>query len=317
MAINNNSQAYIFIDKNEDGSRLDRVLLRHCGQELRPLIMRLIRKGNIRVNGKRYQAQSRVACEDRIFIPASLRITGEEKPATARPLLHMPDILLEDEGLLILNKPAGTVVHGGSGHQDGLIEQLKAHYQSDDLRLAHRLDRDTSGCLLLARQLPALRDITEQFRLHQAKKTYFAWVEGHPFPAAGHIASGLSKGRMQGGERMVIDDEDGKLSTTDFRTVLRAMWFDMPVALVALQPHSGRTHQLRVHMQQEGHAILGDPKYASTDALKRYRQHGGRGLALHAWRLRFTHPYRKHAVEVQAPWPDSWSPITQHITICL
>jgi 23S rRNA pseudouridine955/2504/2580 synthase len=316
LAINHDSQAYIFIDKNEDGSRLDRVLLRHCGQQQRPLIMRLIRKGNIRVNGKRCQAQSRVACEDRIFIPASLRNNEETALITARPLRHMPDILLEDEGLLILNKPAGMVVHGGSGHQDGLIEQLKAHYQSDDLRLAHRLDRDTSGCLLLARQLPALRDMTEQFRLHLAKKTYFAWVEGHPFPAAGHIASGLSKGHLQGGERMVIDDDDGKHATTDFQTVVRALWHGNPITLVALQPHSGRTHQLRVHMQQEGHAILGDPKYADADALKRYRHNGGRGLALHAWRLRFTHPYRKHAVEVHAPWPDSWSPITQHLIIC-
>jgi len=310
LANNDHSQAYIFIDENEDNSRLDRVLLRKTGGTQRSLMMRLIRKGNIRLNGKRTQAAHRVVIGDKIFIPASLRSQPNDTPPPNRAINHMPDILFEDEALLILNKPAGMVVHGGSGHQQGLIEQLKSHYQSEDLRLAHRLDRDTSGCLVLAKQLPALRHVTEQFRLHEAKKTYFAWVSGHLIPPAGTIQSNLSKGVLQGGERMVVNDVDGKASTTDFQTVLHGSWQNWPIALLALQPQSGRTHQLRVHMQQEGHAILGDPKYANAVELSRYRERGGRTLALHAWRIRLTHPYRKHGIEVCAPWPASWSVIT-------
>jgi len=310
LANNDHSQAYIFIDENEDNSRLDRVLLRQTGGAQRSLMMRLIRKGNIRLNGKRTQAAERVSIGDKIFIPASLRTQPSDAPTPSPAINNIPDILLEDESLLILNKPAGMVVHGGSGHQFGLIEQLKSHYQSEDLRLAHRLDRDTSGCLVLAKQLPALRHLTEQFRLHTAKKTYFAWVAGHLIVSAGTIRSNLCKGVLQGGERMVVNDAHGKESETGFQTILHASWQDWPVSLLALQPHSGRTHQLRVHMQQEGHAILGDPKYANQAELAAYRERGGRGLALHAWRIRLTHPYRKHAIEVRAPWPPSWSVIT-------
>ncbi|MDQ6975063.1 MAG: RluA family pseudouridine synthase [Mariprofundaceae bacterium] len=305
MANNDHSQAYIFIDKNEDNSRLDRVLLRKTASTQRGLIMRLIRKGNIRLNGKRTQASQRVLTGDKIFIPACLR-TNPEKPSAPTGVIRIPGIIFEDEALLILNKPAGMVVHGGSGHQHGLIEQLKAHYQSDDLRLAHRLDRDTSGCLILAKQLPALRHITEQFRLRTAKKTYFAWVTGHPSPAAATIKSRLSKGKLQSGERMVVNDQDGKESITNFQTILHTSWQDWPVSLLALQPYSGRTHQLRVHMQQEGHTILGDAKYADKTALANYHKRGGRGLALHAWRIRFTHPYRKNTIDVRASWPDTW-----------
>lgn len=306
MANNHQGQHHIIIDENEDGSRLDRVLLREFGQNRRSLIMRLIRKGNVRINGKRSKPQDRLHIEDTVFVPASLREVEGATPVATITKIRVPEILYQDNALMVLNKPAGMVVHGGSKHETGLIEQLKIHFQCDSLRLAHRLDRDTSGCLLLARQLPALRHLTEQFRERGAHKTYLAWVEGHPFPTAGRIESRLAKGRLQGGERMVVDHEEGKTAQTDFQTILQRNWDGWPVSLLALSPQSGRTHQLRVHMQQEGHAILGDQKYAEKESLALHRARGGRGLALHAWRLRFCHPYTSASIDVRAPWPVAW-----------
>ncbi len=312
MASSEDLQSRIIIDKNEDGSRLDRLLIRRLGSEKRSLIMRLIRKGNVRVNGKRQKPESRIAAGDQIYLPNSLRGEAEaqspdEISASLLRKVESMEILFEDEWLLAVHKPAGMVVHGGSGHGAGLIEALKEVRGLTDLRLAHRLDRDTSGVLLMAKNLEALRKLTESFRERDMQKTYFAWVKGHPYPYAGRMKSNLSKGVVVGGERMVIDDEEGKESVTDYQVVLEAERNGYEYALVALNPHSGRTHQLRVQLQSEGHAILGDPKYAEKEDIKRFKSLGGRGLALHAWRLRFEHPVRHKHIELRASLPADWS----------
>jgi 23S rRNA pseudouridine955/2504/2580 synthase len=312
LASSENLQARIIIDKNEDGSRLDRVLIRRLGNERRSLILRLIRKGNVRVNGKRQKPESRVASGDEIFLPNSLRGEAESRPVDEIPAsllkkVEALEILYEDEWLLAVHKPAGMVVHGGSGHGAGLIEALKETRGLTDLRLAHRLDRDTSGVLLMAKNLEALRKLTESFREREMQKTYFAWVKGHPYPYAGRMVSKLSKGITVGGERMVVDDEEGKESVTDYQVVMEAGREDFEYALVALNPHSGRTHQLRVQMLSEGHAILGDPKYAEKDDIRHFKKIGGKGLALHAWRLRFEHPVRHQNIELRASLPENWN----------
>jgi 23S rRNA pseudouridine955/2504/2580 synthase len=315
LASSKEAQSRIIIDKNEDGSRLDRLLIRRLGNEKRSLIMRLIRKGNVRVNGKRCKPESRVQADDEIFLPSSLRGEAEPQSPDMIPsgLLHKVEqleILFEDEWLLAVHKPAGMVVHGGSGHGAGLIEALKEVRGLADLRLAHRLDRDTSGVLLLAKNLEALRKLTESFRERDMQKTYFAWVKGHPYPHAGRMKSNLSKGVVVGGERMVIDDEEGKESITDYQVVLEAAKEGYDYALVALNPHSGRTHQLRVQLQNEGHAILGDPKYAEKEDIQAFKKLGGKGLALHAWRLRFEHPVRHQNIELRASLPVSWNSVS-------
>ncbi len=311
MASSEEVQSRIIIDKNEDGSRLDRVLVRRLGSRKRTLIMRLVRKGNVRVNGKRRKPESRVECGDEIFLPNSLR--GESGPqimdeisASLLRKVESLEILYEDEWLLAVHKPAGMVVHGGSGHGAGLIEALKELRGLADLRLAHRLDRDTSGALLMAKNLEALRKLTESFREREMQKTYFAWVQGHPYPYAGRMKSNLSKGITVGGERMVIDDEEGKESVTDYQVVLEAERDGFDYALVALNPHSGRTHQLRVQLLSEGHAILGDPKYAEKEDIKQFKKLGGKGLALHAWRLHFEHPVKHEPIELRASLPECW-----------
>jgi len=305
----------LHIDNNEDGSRLDRVLIRHLGDSRRTLILRLIRKGNVRVNRKRCKPESRVQTGDEVFLPLSLRQPEEKTDdslsvSLLRAAEHLP-ILFEDEWLLVVNKPAGMVVHGGSGHDAGLIEALKEIRGLPDLRLAHRLDRDTSGVLLMAKNLEALRRLTESFRERDMQKTYFALVAGHPFAQAGRMQSNLAKGIVRGGERMVIDSEEGKEAITDFQVMIQYRKNDFDYAMLALKPHSGRTHQLRVQLQNEGHSILGDNKYAEKDQLAAYKSLGGKGLMLHAWRLRFNHPVTNKPLELKAPWPDNWIQLLQ------
>jgi len=298
------------VDKQEDGSRLDRVLLRHLGAARRTLILRLIRKGNVRVNKKRCKPELHLAEGDQIYLPASLREPDQQEqaeiPATLRQRVADMPVLFEDDHLIVVNKPAGLVVHGGSGHGAGLIEALKELRGLSDLRLAHRLDRDTSGVLLMAKDLSALRQLTASFRDRDMQKTYFALVAGHPFAQAGRMQSRLAKGGMRGGERMVQDAEAGKEAVTDYQVMMHFERNGFAYAMVALHPHSGRTHQLRVQLQHEGHAILGDQKYASREELAAYKSLGGKGLMLHAWRLRFTHPKTGTALEFTAPWPENW-----------
>lgn len=313
MASTEHSDGLLTVSADENGSRLDRFLLRRLGNPYRSLIMRLVRKGNVRVGGKRAKPDSRLMEGDTVFLPACLRseniVQDEPGDDISRALLEkvaaLP-VLFEDDALLVLNKPAGMVVHGGSGHGAGLIEALKELRGLPDLRLAHRLDRDTSGVLLLARNLSALRGLAEDFRERDLQKTYFALVKGHPYPHAGRMHSHLARGVTVGGERMVVDDEHGKEAITDYQVVMQLTCDGFDYALLALSPHSGRTHQLRVQLSGEGHAILGDSKYADKAELAAYRAIGGRGLMLHAWRLRFVHPILEVPMELRVPMPSGW-----------
>ncbi len=310
MANSKDARAHWKIDNNEEGSRLDRALMRRYPAADRGLIMRLIRKGNIRVNGKRSKPSSHLKCHDLVFIPASLRANPSYRaaPNPTRPCGRHPiSIIHEDDALLVIDKPAGVVVHGGSGYSSGLIEWLKSERQLPDLRLAHRLDRDTSGCLVLVKSLPALRKVTAAFRDHQAQKCYFAWVMGHVEDRAGRMRNRLSKGVVRGGERMVVGRAEGREAITDFQVIMYLDHTDCPMTLLALHPHHGRTHQLRVQLQQEGHPIAGDGKYGTAEQLKQFRTAGGKGMALHAWRLRLPHPASGESMEFRAPWPERWA----------
>jgi len=271
--------------------------------------MRLIRRGNVRVNRKRAKASQRLSLGDSIYLPASLR--PEKNPDSTQRRKSMPwdlsaAILYEDEHILILNKPAGTVVHAGSGYETGIIEQLRETGGLAELRLAHRLDRDTSGCLLLSKNLPVLRELAAGFRAGRIRKTYLAWVEGHPFPHASRLRSFLRKGVVQGGERMVVHHEDGQEAITDYQVILHGSQPGLQFSLLALMPLSGRTHQLRVQLQYEGHSILGDNKYGSREVRKLFRDMGGKSMALHAWRLRFVHPVSGGDLDIRAPLPAWW-----------
>lgn len=304
----------LHVDADEDGSRLDRLLGRHLGGTAHALIVRLIRKGNVRLNRKRVRPESRVQAGDEVFLPASLRQPQQQPDSGRLPAALLrrageTPVLYEDNWLLVVDKPAGLVVHGGSGHEAGLIEAFKQLRGWPELRLAHRLDRDTTGVLLLAKNLEGLRRLSESFRRHEMRKTYLALVAGHPCVHAGCMRSSLAKGMVRGGERMVVDAEQGREAVTDFQVMIEFCKDGLDYALLALTPHSGRTHQLRVQLQNEGHAILGDGKYADRESLSAYRALGGRGLMLHAWRLRFRHPVSGEAMQFSAPWPPGWQPL--------
>lgn len=314
MARGKEHDARIIVDAEEEDSRLDRMLLRRLGASFRPLIMRLIRRGNVRVNGKRAKLDTRLHQGDELFLPASLRNSGIRENAHSTSFaipaaMRKMSVLFEDEDILLIDKPAGVVVHGGSGHDSGIIESLRESMSLPELRLAHRLDRDTSGCLLMAKRLSVLRVLTTAFRERSAHKTYLAWVAGHPYPYAGRIQSSLAKGVLRGGERMVIQGVGGKKAETDYQVSMLTEYNNWPFALLALQPKSGRTHQLRVQLQAEGHAILGDGKYGAREDNHQYRNMGGTCMALHAWRLRFEHPTQHRMIEVRAAWPTAWTTI--------
>jgi len=316
LASTENFDSVVVVPQDEQDSRLDRFLIRRLGNASRTLILRLVRKGNVRVNGKRVKPDFRLSVGDSIFLPLSLRGNGGQvvhSSETISGLLLQQaatlPVLFEDETLLVVDKPAGMVVHGGSGHGAGLIEALKVERGLPDLRLAHRLDRDTSGVLLMAKNLSALRSLTASFRERDMQKTYFALVAGHPFPYAGRMQSKLAKGIVRGGERMVIDAEEGKEAITDYQVVMEFCRDGFDYSLLALSPHSGRTHQLRVQLQQEGHAILGDGKYAAKEEQNAYKACAGRGLMLHAWRLCFKHPVTGKLLEFKACWPENWGVI--------
>ena len=309
MASEKGLNSHIIVDREEVGSRLDRLLLRRLGSSFRPLIMRLIRRGNVRINNKRAGPGFRLRQGDEIFLPVSLRRSDTGHAArSGPPSLSMPkfQVLFEDVDILVINKPSGVVVHGGSGHTAGIIEYLRGAMQLPELQLVHRLDRDTSGCLLMAKRLSVLRALAASFRERTTHKTYLAWVAGQPYPRAGRMQSSLAKGVLRGGERMVVCSEGGKLAVTDYQVIWLAQRDDWPFSLLALQPESGRTHQLRVQLQSKGHAILGDRKYGLREDNRHYRVLGGKGMALHAWRIRFEHPVKQRMLELRAAWPPSW-----------
>jgi 23S rRNA pseudouridine955/2504/2580 synthase len=165
----------------------------------------------------------------------------------------------------------------------------------------------------LAKNLEALRHLTEDFRERDMDKTYLAWVTGHPEPSAARMTSHLSKGVTVAGERMVVNDDDGKLSVTDYQVMQMVKNDTMDYALLALKPHSGRTHQLRVQLQQEGHPILGDEKYATRDGLKLFKCMGGKGLMLHAWRLKVVHPMTQENMTFLASFPERMTVLNEKL----
>lgn len=306
MANDSDPGAHWRVGPEETGSRLDRALMRRFPAAERGLVMRLIRKGNVRINGRRARPESRLEGGDTLFIPASLRNAVDRRERRRRPPAVDFPVLYEDNALLAIDKPAGVVVHGGSGYRAGVVEMLRQARGLDGLRLAHRLDRDTSGCLLLVKRLPALRRVAEAFRDRRAEKCYLAWVMGRVEQAEGRLRGRLRKGVIRGGERMVADAGDGKEAITDFRVVTHRDDPRCPLTLLALYPRQGRTHQLRVQLQQAGHPIAGDAKYGTAEMVRRFRAVGGRGMALHAWRLRLPHPEHGRLLELRAPWPERW-----------
>ena len=299
----------VTIDEGSAGQRLDNFLLRELKGVPKTHVYRVIRAGEVRVNKGRAQADTRLEAGDEVRIPPVRlpeRSTAQAVPVPAREF----PILFEDEHLIALNKPAGVAVHGGSGVSFGVIEQLRqARPQAKFLELVHRLDKETSGLLLIAKKRSALTALQDQFRERETGKTYAALVLGDWAENKKVVDVALLKFTGGDGERWVRavtsshdpQAEQAKRSISLVRVLRRFAGY----SLLDVTIKTGRTHQIRVHLAHEGHPIAGDPKYGDFEANRALARGALKfdRMFLHARRLRFTHPASGAEIELQAPLP--------------
>ena len=319
---------FLTVGEESAGQRLDNFLLRVLKGVPKTHVYRIIRSGEVRVNKGRASADARVEEGDVVRLPpvrmSESAAAKADKPAPAREF----PLLFEDEHLLAIDKPAGVAVHGGSGVSFGVIEQLRqARPEAKFLELVHRLDRETSGILLVAKKRSALTKLQDQFRERETGKTYLALVTG-AWPANKKVIDQpLHKYLQADGERRVRvvakDDPDGMRSIT---LVKVAEEYPLPPALgegggggapactlLEVTIKTGRTHQIRVHLASAGHPILGDDKYGDIELNKALQKQGLRRMFLHAWRLQFDHPASGERIALQAPLPPELQKFIAHV----
>lgn len=298
-----NKVSFVDIGPEQAGQRLDNFLIKTLKGVPKSRIYRLLRKGEVRVNKGRVKAESRLKEGDIVRLPP-IRVAERGAPAVVGGQLKKyiaNNILFEDEGLFILNKPSGLAVHGGSGLSLGVIEALRAEYpQYRYLELVHRLDRDTSGCLVLAKKRAVLIELQNSLRYNRIDKRYIALAKGRWPKGKNTINAPLLKNTVESGERVVKVDAAGKASVTHFK--IRQQFAN--ATLLDIKLETGRTHQIRVHCQFAGQPIAGDTKYGDEHFNESLRKSGLKRLFLHAASLRFKHPLSGDWVEVEAPLPD-------------
>jgi 23S rRNA pseudouridine955/2504/2580 synthase len=299
------------VDENSAGQRLDNFLLRELKGVPKTHVYRIIRSGEVRINKGRASADSRVQVGDMVRLPP-LRLPEPLTQAAERavPPRDFP-ILFEDENVLAVDKPAGVAVHGGSGVSFGVIEQLRrARPTARFLELVHRLDRETSGILLIAKKRSALTHLQDQFRERETGKTYLALVEGAwpenikviDSPLYKYVQTG-QEGSPGVGERRVKvvgkDDPQGMRSVTLVKVSRRLPQF----SLLEVTIKTGRTHQIRVHLASIGHRIVGDDKYGNFELNRALQRQGLKRMFLHAWRLQFNHPVSGERINLNTELP--------------
>jgi 23S rRNA pseudouridine955/2504/2580 synthase len=296
---------YITIDSEDAGQRIDNFLLRTLKGVPKSHLYRLMRKGEIRVNKKRIKPVYKLLEEDVVRV-APIRVS--EKTTEVSTGLSIvanleKQILFEDDRLIVINKPSGMAVHGGSGLSFGLIEALRSlRPDARMLELVHRLDRDTSGCLVVAKKRSALRHLHEQLRNKDVQKFYHALVKGHWPEKLTRVTGALKKNDLKSGERVVVvDNINGKESETRYRVLERYKG----CTLVRAFPVTGRTHQIRVHCQTSGHSIAMDSKYGHEKFDDEMKEKGLKRLFLHAASIEFTHPKTLERLKVEAPLEPS------------
>ena len=317
----------ITVKEEEEDQRLDRWLKKKFPNLKQPHIEKICRKGDLRLDGRRVKASTRIETGQVVRIPP-INENENIRPKNSKQVISdsdakmlMGSVLYKDEHLIVINKPPGLPVQGGTGqlkHLDGMSEVLKFGYP-DKPRLVHRLDKDTSGVLLLARSAQAAKYLTAAFRHRETRKIYWAAVAGVPAIKTGTIKYGLVKMKGHGpdgmGEKMkclhpdeVAQIDNAKRATTDYTIIDNA---GQRVAWLALVPITGRTHQLRAHVAELGHPIVGDGKYGTNSQINEGdgwgSQLGGeisRKLHLHSKSLSFVHPFTKKMVNFSAPLPE-------------
>jgi 23S rRNA pseudouridine955/2504/2580 synthase len=280
---------HLEVTPDEAGQRLDNYLHKRLGGLPRSRLYRLIRKGEVRVNGKRAKPETRLNSADRVRVPP-VRVSSTADPA--RPPGTVLEriqaaIVYEDARIIGLDKPAGLAVHGGSGLSFGVIEALRALRPGETLELAHRLDRDTSGCLIIARKAAVLRELHALMREGGVEKRYLALLKGKWELGKKRIDVPLRTDARVGGERTVRVASDGKASVSSFRPV---QFFGRLATLVEVTLETGRTHQIRVHAAHAGHPVAGDEKYGDAEFNAALGARGLSRMFLHASSLSFSWP---------------------------
>lgn len=295
-----NAVTWVDIDQDMAGQRIDNFLITHLKGAPRSLVYRILRKGEVRVNKKRVKAPYRLQPGDQVRIPPVRTSEEKPQPVVSGSLAEKLEqaVLYEDTDLLIVNKPSGIAVHGGSGINLGLIEALRQiRPDARFLELVHRLDRETSGCVMIAKKRSALRKLHDDLRQNRINKIYQALVIGS-WPKRKHqVKAPLRKNELRSGERVVRVSPEGKDSLTDFRILQSFNGY----TLVEAKPITGRTHQIRVHCQFAGHPIVGDDKYGDDEVNKTMKTVGIRRLFLHAIELRLKSPKTGEPIKVMAP----------------
>lgn len=290
----------IVVDAEAAGQRIDNFLFTRLKGVPKSHIYRILRTGEVRRNGGRVKADDRLYAGDTLRIPP-IRLSAPETIVVPKDRLRSqlePRILFEDEHLLVLDKPYGMAVHGGSGLRYGVIEGLREiRSEARFLELAHRLDRDTSGCLLIAKKRSALASLHEQFRDDQIKKVYWALLSGEWARKHWMVDAPLEKNTLKSGERLVKVTRDGKAAVTEFKRLAR----HAGATLVEARPVTGRTHQIRVHAQVLGHPIAGDERYGDENMNRSFRLMGLKRLFLHALETTFKHPHSGQSLCIKAP----------------
>jgi 23S rRNA pseudouridine955/2504/2580 synthase len=303
---------YLTVDERGEGQRIDNFLLRELKGIPRTLVYRLLRRGEVRVNKGRAKAGRRLVAGDVVRIPPLRQGLRSEPGKPARKLIEKVEksIIYEDNLLLILNKESGLAVHGGSGLSFGVIELLRASRPGEKgLELAHRLDRDTSGCLMLARRRSALRTLQALQREGRVQKRYRALLAGRWRGNRATVKAPLRKNILRSGERIVTVSGEGKPARTEFRVLRRFA----DATLVEAVLKSGCTHQIRVHAAHLGSPILGDTKYGDEAANRRFRELGLRRLFLHASSLRIPWPDRDEPYHFEASLPPELEQLLESV----
>lgn len=302
------------ISEEDEGQRIDNFLLAKLKGVPKSLIYRVLRKGEVRVNKGRIKPEYKLQTGDIVRVPP-IRVAEKAQQAPVSSKLNKvaqleQQIIFEDDCLLVLNKPSGIAVHGGSGLSFGVIEGLRAlRPEARFLELVHRLDRDTSGILLVAKKRSALRSLHEQLRVKTVQKDYLALVRGQWQSHVKVVQAPLLKNELASGERIVKVSEQGKPSETRFAVEERYT----NATLIKASPVTGRTHQIRVHTQYAGHPIALDDKYGDKEFDQQMSELGLNRLFLHAASIRFEHPKTGETLRLNAPLDDKMKTILKKL----
>lgn len=306
-SLSKESVTWLEIEDGDAGQRIDNYLIKRLKGVPKSHVYRILRSGEVRVNSGRVDAAYRVASGDRIRVPP-IRIASRPGPAGGggKGLGQQlgQTVLYEDDSLLVINKPAGFAVHGGSGISRGVIEQLRLERPTVAfLELAHRLDRETSGVLILCKKRSALTALHQAMREGQIDKRYLALVQGYWKNVRQNVRFPLHKYVTPDGERRVAVQDGGQAAHTVF--ILREAW--PQASLLEAELKTGRTHQIRVHLAHLGFPIAGDDKYGDFAWNKTLHKSGLKRMFLHAWKLEFRHPLSGEWLHIEAPLPEELS----------